>query len=438
MISEGAQIGPYHLIHKLGRGGFGEVWLAERRTKFVTTKVAVKMPIGSVVDPEAIKLEAELWEQASGHPNVLPIIEADEYDGHIVIVSEYAPGGSLDDLLERENTLSIRKSVEMTIEILKGLEFLHSREIIHRDIKPANVLLQGDTPRLTDFGISRLVKATSISLNVGGTPSYMAPEAFDRKRTVQTDVWSVGVVLYRMLTGYLPFAEGSFTDLLGSIVKDNPQDFPDFVPNELRRIILRALEKLPDHRYQNTRAMNEDLTNYLLRISKDAVELTIEDERLVSTLLTDETFDRNVQRNPGQRSSRKVQTVLRERIWEKSRLGRKRVGLFMLLLLFFVVSFYEGNVLFQKYSQPNSAAKEFQRAPFRKGDKELCGDYRGKEDDTSAVSQKIRSCGFIDKDGNSIIPFKYDQAGFVGDMARVALDGKEFFVDRNGVEYGEP
>ena len=78
MFSEGAQIGPYHLIRKIGRGGFGEVWLAERRTKFVTTKVALKLPLEKAVDTEAIKQETVLWEQASGHPNVLPIIEAEE------------------------------------------------------------------------------------------------------------------------------------------------------------------------------------------------------------------------------------------------------------------------------------------------------------------------------------------------------------------------
>ena len=96
MFREGSQIGPYTLIRTLGRGGFGEIWLAERRAKFVTTKVAVKLPLDEQIDHETIKQEATLWEQASGHPNILPIIDADEYDGQIVIVSEYAPDGSLD------------------------------------------------------------------------------------------------------------------------------------------------------------------------------------------------------------------------------------------------------------------------------------------------------------------------------------------------------
>ena len=147
MFHENQQIGFYTLIKKLGRGGFGEVWLAERRAKFVTTKVAVKLPHDEQIDHEAIKQEATLWEQASGHPNIVPILDADEYDGQIVIVSEYEPDGSLEQWLKTHGAMPIEKAVETTIQVLDGSEFLHSRNIIHRDLKPANILLQGTTPR---------------------------------------------------------------------------------------------------------------------------------------------------------------------------------------------------------------------------------------------------------------------------------------------------
>ena len=116
------QIGNYFLVRLLGRGGFGEVWLGERRTKILTTKVAIKLPLDDQIDHKAIKQEAEIWGRATGHPNVLSIIEADEHDGQIVIVSEFAPDGSLEGMLMKNGgSLSIKQSVEMSIGILSGL-----------------------------------------------------------------------------------------------------------------------------------------------------------------------------------------------------------------------------------------------------------------------------------------------------------------------------
>jgi serine/threonine-protein kinase len=220
MFQSGQRIGPYLLVSLIGRGGFGEVWLAERHTPLLTTKVAVKLPLDGQVDLGTVKQEAILWERASGHPNVLPIIEANIYDGQVVIVSEYAPSGSLADLLKGNKPLPVEKAIELTLGILSGLEYLHSRQIIHRDLKPANILIQGDTPRLADFGISRALKTTqtSQSVNIKGTPPFMAPEVFDGKRNVQTDIWSIGVILYSLLSGHLPFPQQDVTSLIGAIV----------------------------------------------------------------------------------------------------------------------------------------------------------------------------------------------------------------------------
>lgn len=259
-----SQIGNYFLVRRLGRGGFGEVWLAERRTKFVTTKVAVKLPLDEQVEHELIKQEAQLWERASGHPNVLPIIEADEYDGQVVIVSEYAPDGSLADLLAKSGgSLSLEQAIEITTGILSGLEFLHSKNIIHRDLKPENVLLQGNTPRLADFGISRLMKNHSASLNAAGTPNYMAPEAFDRKRTVQTDIWAIGVMLYQMIAGSFPFVSDNVAELIAAIVAREPKPLPKQTPSALQSIVGTALAKQSSQRYQTSFDMRSALQDCL-------------------------------------------------------------------------------------------------------------------------------------------------------------------------------
>lgn len=267
MFYEGRQIGSYTLLRKLGKGGFGEVWLAEKRSQFVTKKVAVKLPLDEQVNFDAIRQEAELWEQASGHPNVLPIIDADIVDGQVVIVSEYADGGSLADRLKREGKLPLQKAVEMTIGILNGLEFLHNRRIIHRDIKPQNILLQGDTPRLADFGISRAMNTTIISSAIIGTDAYMSPEAFDGKRTVQTDIWSVGVVLYALLADRLPFPQEHPSERMFAILTKEFAPLPPEVPPQLQRIVYRALAKQPENRYQTTAEMRDELQKVLVGIA---------------------------------------------------------------------------------------------------------------------------------------------------------------------------
>lgn len=140
MFQANQKIGAYTLIRTIGQGGFGEVWLAEKRSKFITRQVAIKLPLHEQVDEAAIHKEAQIWLQASGHPNVLPIIDADIYDGQMAIVSEYADGGSLADKLNKEGKLAVADAVRLTVGVLHGLAHLHSKDIIHRDIKPANIL----------------------------------------------------------------------------------------------------------------------------------------------------------------------------------------------------------------------------------------------------------------------------------------------------------
>lgn len=265
MFRESQTIGPYTLVHRLGRGGFGEVWLAEKRTKFVTTRVAVKLPLDDQIDHEAIKHEATLWEQASGHPNILPIIDADEYNGQVVIVSEYAPDGSLEQWLKTHGKMTIEKAVETTIQILDGLEFLHSRKIIHRDLKPANILLQGKTICLADFGISRALRTTmaSKSQHISGTFAYMSPEALDGKRSEQTDIWAVGVNLYQFLTGMLPFPQTEPSALFPAIIMKEYVPLADFVPPKLKEIVAKSLAKSPEDRYKKCGEMREDLRRFL-------------------------------------------------------------------------------------------------------------------------------------------------------------------------------
>lgn len=268
MNRAGDAVGPYTLVSKLGRGSFGVVWLAERRTALAVTRVALKMPVDDEINLDAVRQEAAVWAQASGHPNVLPIIEANIYDEQIVIVSEYAPDGSVIDWLTRLGGIApVGPAAEMLKGILGGLEHLHSRMIIHRDLKPANILLQGSTPRLADFGIARVLKATSQSGIIAGTPNYMAPEAFDGKRNEQTDLWSAGVIFYQLLTGRLPFPQTDITSLMGAIINRNPEPLPATVPGPIQEFLTRALHKDPAWRFRSAAEMREALEQAIRSIS---------------------------------------------------------------------------------------------------------------------------------------------------------------------------
>ncbi len=287
MPQAGKRIGPYTLVRQLGRGAFGLVWLAERRGAFATTQVALKIALEDEPDLDAIAQESQLWAQLGGHPNVLPIIEADKYDQYIVIVSEYAPDGTLNSWLKKHNGIapSIEAAVAMTIGILNGLEHLHSKKIIHRDLKPANILLQGDAPRLADFGLARVLKSSLKSGGVAGTPAYMAPEVFDGERSVGSDLWSVGVILYQMLSGRLPFPQSDLMALLGAIIKSKYENLPDYIPFTLAQVVARALQKNPMNRYQSVAEMRSalqsvassgDIMPVTLRIIDDKPTLVVD------------------------------------------------------------------------------------------------------------------------------------------------------------------
>lgn len=294
MFRENDKIGPYLLKKKLGRGAFGVVWLAEKQTMAGSFRFALKLAAREDIDLKALQEEVATWKAASGHTNVLPLIEADIHEDDYVIVSEYAPDGSLEKWLDDNNGCAptVDAAVEMIIGILSGLEHLHSRNIIHRDLKPANILLQGNTPRLADFGLARVLKSTQ-SATITGTVPYMSPDALKGARTVETDIWSVGIIFYQLLTGQMPYPQKEQVNLMYAILSEEPQPLPDSVPQHLREIIEHALKKNPNERYQSAKEMREALREALrtkpesIIDAKDkmpAQEPKIEDEKKTEKL----------------------------------------------------------------------------------------------------------------------------------------------------------
>jgi len=262
----GEKVGPYTLVDELGEGSFGAVWLAERRTTLATTRFALKFPhaVGPGV-ADSIRREATVWVQASGHPNVLPVIEAECYDGRLVIVSPYAPNGSLADWMRTNGgkAPTHADAVRLTAGILAGLAHLHGRRLLHRDMKPANVLLEGSTPRIADFGLARTMAGSSgadQTHSIGGTPAYMAPEAWTGERSEAADVWSVGVIFYELLAGRRPFPGVSAAEIRKSLDRGTFDPLPVEFPAELTAILKQALQANPAERYASATAMLDELT----------------------------------------------------------------------------------------------------------------------------------------------------------------------------------
>lgn len=255
----GQQFGPYVLLQELGRGTFGVVWLANRPGAIATTQFALKFPLSDKVDKDVVTKEAQLWVRASGHPNIIPVFEASVYSNQIVIVSEYAPEGTLYNWLTRngKKAPTIDSAMKMGDGILAGLGHLHGRDVIHRDLKPDNILLQGELPRIADFGLARVLRAIDDSKEAGGSPAYMAPEAWTGDRCVESDLWSVGVVLYECLAGQLPFMGNSCDEIRHRIICEEPPELPASVPGVMRAVVKKALAKPKEQRFHSANEMAE-------------------------------------------------------------------------------------------------------------------------------------------------------------------------------------
>ncbi len=270
MLEKGKKVGEYVLLEKLGAGGFGEVWKAEKRTELSVSYFALKFfrpKDDDVIDVEIVKKEIQTWQSLSGLPNVISVIEANKFEDYVFIVSEFAEGGSLDKWLKASGGKagSIEEAVKIAGQILRGLEGMHGEGFVHRDLKPANVLLKRNIFYLADFGISRQMKTHSKTNSTAGTYEFMPPEAFEKNPSVSvhTDIWAVGAILQVLLTGQLPFPQDEIPSLITAILMSEPEPLPENFPRSLREIVKKSLQKKREDRFQSASEMREALRNVL-------------------------------------------------------------------------------------------------------------------------------------------------------------------------------
>ena len=263
----------YEIHEMIGYGGMGNVYRGVDTQS--DSVVAIKHLKYDVLfdTPDAIerfKREGDLLAELA-HPNIVRILDTVEEDDNHYIIMEYLSGGSLKDVLEQTEQLSIERVLEIALDLADALTRTHRLDIIHRDIKPANILIADDgTPRLTDFGIARSVNRTGNITTTGaiiGTFSYLSPEACEGKPLDhRTDIWAFGVLLFEMFTGQRPFVGGHEAAVLISILNEDAPNIYDFrpdVPNELSELISQMLIKDRDHRLSSIRYIGAKLENIL-------------------------------------------------------------------------------------------------------------------------------------------------------------------------------
>ncbi|MCJ7578614.1 MAG: serine/threonine protein kinase, partial [candidate division Zixibacteria bacterium] len=228
----GKTISHYKILEKLGEGGMGVVYKAQdtKLDRIVALKFLPQHLTSDPVEKERFVHEAKAA-SALNHPNVTTIYEIDEFEGQMFIVMEYCEGKTLKQIIEKE-TLSVRKVLDIGIQICEGLVVAHEKGIVHRDIKSANIML---TPRgqvkIMDFGLAKLKGGTKLTQTRStlGTAAYMSPEQAQGEEVDQrSDVFSFGVVLYELLTGRLPFEGEHQAAIIYSIINEEPQSVARF------------------------------------------------------------------------------------------------------------------------------------------------------------------------------------------------------------------
>jgi serine/threonine protein kinase len=267
------ELGDYELLEEVGRGGQGVVFRA--RQKSLNRTVALKVvSLGQWASEAHLKRFRREAEAAASldHPGIVPIYEVGERDGSCYFSMKFVEGGQLDEVVKR-TPVSIRQAAELIAKVAGTVHYAHEHGILHRDIKPGNILLdENGEPHLTDFGLARLLDTQSSvtrTIDVLGTPSYMAPEQAAGetiKLSKATDVYGLGAVLYQLLTGQPPFAGGTTYEtirLLRDTEPRQPRLLNPKVDRDLSTICLKCLEKDPQRRYSSALALAEDLERWL-------------------------------------------------------------------------------------------------------------------------------------------------------------------------------
>jgi serine/threonine-protein kinase len=247
----GQTIGKYRIVTPLGSGGFGSVYLAE--DTWIDKKVALKVPHRQNLDFGEMLREPRLLASMS-HPNIVTVLTAEKQDNVFFIVMEYVPGETLEQIIAREGALDLNRVLDYTCQIANAMDHAHRQGVIHRDLRPGNVLItEQGMVKVADFGTSRFLEIAAHGTTVIGSPPYMAPEQFQGKAVFASDIYSLGVTMYQMLTGTLPYdtpAPGDLDRLMRGELTTPPRQRNGKIPKGISDIVMKAMAPDIPNRYQ--------------------------------------------------------------------------------------------------------------------------------------------------------------------------------------------
>lgn len=268
------QLGNYELIRQVGRGGMGVVFLARdlRLNRQVALKLILAGKLASQIEIKRFLAEGEASARLD-HPGIVPIYEIGSSEGRHFLVMKWVEGGTLASRLEAGTSMTPRQAVVFMAKVARAVHHAHQRGVLHRDIKPGNILVESDgEPWVTDFGLARRLDDPSeltVTGSVVGSPSYMAPEQASGRNhevTVATDVYSLGAVLYHVLTGRPPFMGHSVLETLRAVVEQDPAPMGQLKPGldrDLCTLCMKALSKEPGSRYASALELAQDMESWL-------------------------------------------------------------------------------------------------------------------------------------------------------------------------------
>jgi protein kinase-like protein/PEGA domain-containing protein len=266
--------GRYEIVSELGRGAMGVVYKAVDPVigRTVAVKTIKLSEAGTGLSRPELLARFQTEARAAGlltHPNIVVVFDAGEEDGLYYITMELVEGKSLQAMLDAGQAFPLPRTLRIMEQTCSALQFAHERNVVHRDIKPANLMLTGDdTVKITDFGTAKILQFGTVqqTAHVMGTPSYMSPEQV-KGRAVdgRSDIFSLGVMLYEMVTGEKPFPGQNITTVIYKIVNEAPvppRQIDATIHPGISAVVMRALEKEPEQRYQSCREMLEELKSY--------------------------------------------------------------------------------------------------------------------------------------------------------------------------------